>query len=283
LTSIRLFADSCCDLDKNVVDELGVKVLPLKVNIGEQIYSDRVDLFPGEFYKMINEADILPTTSQVNPAEFEVEFQKVLDESDDEVIYIAFSSGLSGTYESACIARDMLEPERITVIDSKSASLGYGLTVMRAAQAIAAGKSKEKIIEEIIDNINRMEHIFIVGNFEMLKRGGRVSATSAFIGNLLNIKVIAELKEGKIIPVEKVKGIKKARKKMLKIMGERGDDLPNQLIGIAHSADYKGALLIKQMIQDEFGCKNFVITEIGPVIGSHVGAGTYPVFFLKKK
>ncbi len=283
MAKIRLYADNCCDLDQDVLNQLGISSIALTVSIKGKSYRDRVDLLPGEFYELIKEPGIMPTTSQVNPAEFEEEFKKILAEGDDEIIYVAFSSGLSGTYQSACIARDMLNPERITVIDSKSASLGYGLTLIRAAQAIEAGLSNDQVIEEIMDNIDRMEHVFIVGDFEMLKRGGRVSAASAFIGSLLNIKVIAEIKDGKIHPAEKVKGLKKARKRMLEIMAERGDNLSEQLIGVAHSSDYEGALLIKDMIAEKFGCQNFIITEIGAVIGAHVGAGTYPVFFLRKK
>ncbi|HHV16616.1 MAG TPA: DegV family protein, partial [Gelria sp.] len=197
-----------------------------------------------------------------------------------EIIYIAFSSGLSGTYQSACIARDMVNPERITVIDSESASVGYGLTVIRAIQDIAAGKSKEEVIAGIKDNIERIQHIFIVGNFEMLKRGGRISATSAALGNLLNIKLIAHFIDGKIHPLEKAHGIKKAKKRLLEVMEERGYRLSEQLIGINYSNDLEGALEIKKLIENKFGCQEFVISEIGAAIGSHVGAGTYSVFFL---
>lgn len=282
MAKIRLYADNCCDLEQDILQELGISSLALKVNINGKSYRDRVDLSPSQFYELIKEPGVMPTTSQVNPAEFEAEFRKILAEDDNHIIYVAFSSALSGTYQSACMARDMVDPERITVIDSHSASLGYGLTLIRAAQAVAKGLKQEQVIQEIMDNINRMEHIFIVGDFEMLKRGGRVSAASAFIGSLLSIKVIAEIKDGKINPVEKVKGLKKAKKRLLEIMGERGDSLPRQLIGIAHSNDYEGALKIKDMIAEQFGCQNFIISEIGAVIGAHVGAGTYPVFFLRK-
>ncbi len=282
MAKIRLYADNCCDLDQDVLKRLEISSAALKVNIKDKSYRDRVDLLPGKFYELIKEPGIMPTTSQVNPAEFEEEFKKILAEGDNEIIYVAFSSGLSGTYQSACLARDMVDPERITVIDSKSASLGYGLTLIRAARAIAAGSSKDQVIEEIMDNISRMEHVFIVGDFEMLKRGGRVSAASAFIGSLLNIKVIAEIKDGVIHPVEKVKGLKKAKKRLLEIMAERGDNLPGQLIGVVHSNDPGGAQLINDMIAHKFGCQNFIISEIGAVIGAHVGAGTYSVFFLRK-
>jgi DegV family protein with EDD domain len=203
-----------------------------------------------------------------------------MKESDDDIIYIAFSSGLSGTYQSACIARDMVNPERITVIDSESASVGYGLTVIKAAHDIAAGKSKQEVIAGIKDNIERIQHIFIVGNFEMLKRGGRISAASAALGNLLNIKLIAHFIDGSIHPLEKAHGIKKAKKRLLEVMEDRGYQLSEQLIGINYSNDLEGALEIKKLIEDKFGCQEFVISEIGAAIGSHVGAGTYSVFFL---
>jgi DegV family protein with EDD domain len=267
-------------LEQDLLQKLGISSLALKVNINGKSYRDRVDLSPSQFYELIKEPGIMATTSQINPAEFEAEFRKILGEGDNEIIYIAFSSSLSGTYQSACMARDMVDAEHITVIDSQSASLGYGLTLIRAAQAVARGLNKEQVIQEIMDNINRMEHVFIVGDFEMLKRGGRVSAASAFIGSLLNIKVIAEIKDGKINPVEKVKGLKKAKKRLLEIMGQRGDHLPQQLMGISHSNDYEGALKVKDMIAEQFGCENFIISEIGAVIGAHVGAGTYSVFFL---
>jgi len=283
MARIRLYADSGCDLDKEVLDRLGVKSFQLKVNIKGKTYEDREELSPNEFYRMLEDPNVIPTTSQIGPGELQEEFEKVINETDDHIIYITFSSGLSGTYQVACVARDMVDPQRITVIDSQSASVGYGLTVIRASQAIAAGKSREQVIAEIMDNIKRIEHIFIVGNFDMLKRGGRISTASAFIGNLLCIKVIAKFVDGKIQPVEKVKGLKKAMKRMLEMMEERGCNLEEQLIGINHSNDYEGALKMRDMVQQKFGCSNFEISEIGAVIGSHVGSGTYSVFFLREE
>lgn len=280
MPKIRIYADNACDLDYAVLDENGVKLFYITVTINGKTYRDRLDLSPGEFYKMLEQPGVIPTTSQINPAEFQAEFENVINESDDEIIYIAFSSGLSGTYQSACMARDMVDPQRITVIDSLSASVGYGLTVLCAARAVQAGKSKTEVINEIEDSIRRMQHIFMVGNFDMLKRGGRVNAVSAAIGNLLNIKLILHFVEGKIVPLEKVHGIKKAKKRMLEIMEERGDDLENQVIGINYSNDLEGALELKALIEENFSCKRFVISEIGASIGSHVGAGTYSVFFL---
>ena len=263
-------------MDSDLLQELDVKLFYMPVTIKDTTFYDRLTIQPPEFYRLISEPGVMPTTSQITPVEFQQEFEEVIKNSSDQVIYIAFSSELSGTYQSACIARDGIDPDRITVIDSKSASVGYGLTVIRAARAIKEGKNKE----EVEDNINRIQHLFIVGNFEMLKRGGRVSATSAALGNLLNIKLILHFVNGAIVPLEKTHGLKKAKKRMLEIMEERGRNLPQQLIGINHSNDYEGALEIKQLLEKKFGCQDFVISEIGAAIGSHVGAGTYSVFFL---
>lgn len=277
---IRLYADNACDLDTDFLEQLQVKMFYMPVTIKDKTYRDRLSISPPEFYRLIAEDGVVPRTAQITPVEFQEEFERVMADGDDELIYIAFSSGLSGTYQSACIARDMVNPQRITVIDSRSASVGYGLTVIRAAHDIAAGKSKEEVIAGIEDSIARIQHIFIVGHFDMLKRGGRISATSAALGNLLNIKLIAHFIDGKIHPLEKSHGIKKAKKRLLEIMEERGYQLSEQLIGINHSNDPEGALEIKQLIEEKFGCHRFVISEIGAAIGAHVGSGTYSVFFL---
>lgn len=277
---IRIYTDNACDLDQDILDQYDITLLYITVTVKGQTYRDRLDLSPAEFYKMLEDPSVMPTTAQINPAEFQAEFEKVLNETDDEIIYIAFSSGLSGTYQSACLARDMINSPRLTVIDSLSASVGYGLTVLRAAKAVQAGKSKAEVISEIEDNIRRIQHIFVVGSFDMLKRGGRVNAASAAIGNLLNIKLILHFVDGKIIPLEKTHGLKKAIKRMLEIMEERGHDLKNQVIGINHSNDLEGALRLQKLIEEKYGCTQFVVSEIGASIGSHVGAGTYSVFFL---
>ena len=191
--AVRIHADNACDLDRDFVAKLGVRLFYISTTIDGVTYYDRLDLEPPVFYKMLQETHSAPTTAQVNPQSFINEFKKAVEESSDEIIYIAFSSGLSGTYDSACYARDQIDSGRITVIDSKSASVGYGLTVIRAAWAAASGLNKDQIIAEVEDNLRRMEHIFIVGNFDMLKRGGRVSTTAATLGNLLNIKIILHL------------------------------------------------------------------------------------------
>lgn len=279
---IILYADNACDLDRDILDRYGIKILYMTTMIKGKTYQDRLTINPPEFYRLLEEPGVMPTTSQVNMASMLAEFKEIMQEKDAEIIYIAFSAGLSGTYQSACMARDMVDPERITVIDSQSASVGYGMIILQAAQAVAVGESKEKILKGIYDNINRMQHIFIVGNFEMLKRGGRINSAAAMIGDLLNIKLILHIDDGKIVPLEKAHGLKKAKRRLLDVMEQRGYDMKNQTIGISYSHDLEGALEIKRLVEERFGSTDFIISEIGALIGSHVGAGTYCVFFLTR-
>lgn len=278
---IKIIADSGCDLDLSYVNELEAHIIPLTVHIGEENYYDRVTIEPGVFYKKINEIREFPKTSQITPPVFIDEFKKFLDEGFD-IIYISLSSGLSGTYQSACIAREMLGSEKIKVIDSKGASVGYGLMVREASLMVKKGKSVEEIVDKVEFMRDRMEYIFAVGSLDMLKRGGRISTAQAVMGKLLNVKPILQFKDGVIVPYDKVRGEKGIINKMIETMKERGHDIGNQIIGLNYAGDTDICMRLRDEIAAEFGVKEFVISEIGAVIGAHVGTGTVAVFFLKK-
>ncbi|MEQ8173977.1 MAG: DegV family protein [Syntrophomonadaceae bacterium] len=281
--AVRIYTDNGCDLDRTMLDELGVGCFYISTMLGGVTYLDRYNLDPPEFYRMLQEEGGVPTTAQITPQTFLAEFEKTLAQTKDDIIYIAFSSGLSGTYQNACLARDQLDKNRITVIDSKCATVAQGLIVVRAARARVQGSTKEELIAQIENDVRRIEMLFIVGNFEMLKRGGRVSATSATLGNLLNIKLILHFVDGKIFPLEKVRGLKKAQKRLLDLVDERLKDRtrPLPLIGVNHSQDEQAARDLKQLLEERFGYQDFLVSEIGAVIGSHVGAGTMGVYFLR--
>lgn len=281
--AIRIYTDNGCDLDRAVLNELGVKSFYISTTLDGQTYLDRYNLEPPEFYRLLREGSGVPTTAQITPQAFLTEFEKILAETTDDIVYIAFSSGLSGTYQNACLAREQLDQNRITVIDSKCATVAQGLIVVRAARALARGITKEDLISQIEDDVRRIEMLFIVGNFEMLKRGGRISSTSATLGNLLNIKLILHFVDGKIFPLEKVRGLKKAQKRLLDLVDERLENRshPLPLIAVNHSQDEQAALDLKLMLEERFGYRDFLISEIGAVIGSHVGAGTMGVYFLR--
>jgi DegV family protein with EDD domain len=275
---LKIITDSAADLSLEVAEEYGITVVPLAVNINEKSYRDRFDLTPAEFYKMLAKENALPTTSQVTPQAFYEIFQKLVDEG-HEVLAIIFSSELSGTFQSSVIAKDMVKTGRVEIFDTKGASVGHGLTVLEAARMAKEGKDLDIVLAKAKEMAGRMEHIFVVDSLDMLKKGGRISATQAFLGGMLNVKPVLQLKEGKIIPLDKVRGWKKALAKLINVMEERGRDFEQQVIGISH-ADYEEmAKDLAEQIKARFKVKDIFISEIGPVIGSHTGPGTIALFF----
>ena len=282
--SIKILADSACDLPLDMFESLNIDLLPLVVQIDDQQFYDLETIQPKELYDQMRNGKA-PKTAQVPPARFEETFMKAA-EKNETCIYIAFTSELSGTYQTSTLVRDdVLEKFPnfdLTIIDSKAASLGYGLIVKKAAEMAKEGKTKDEILSVIDFYCQHMEHLFTVDSLEYLYRGGRVSKTSAFVGGLLNIKPILNIENGKLVPLEKLKGRKKVLKRIVEIMKERGDRVKDQLIAISHSDDLETAEMIRDIIKEECSVEEFFINNIGSVIGAHVGPGTVAIFFLNK-
>lgn len=282
--AIKILADSATDLPLSFFDESGTTLFPLKVLLNEKEYDDLITIKPIEVYNAIRGGQT-PKTSQVSPLHFEEAFKKMAVNNEDG-IYLAFSSALSGTYQTAMMVFAQVKEEfpdfSLTIIDSKCASLGYGLVVKEAVKLAQAGASKEEIIDDIQFRCQHMEHIFTVEDLDYLAKGGRVSKASAFVGGLLNIKPILNVEDGKLVPIEKIRGKKKVLRRIIEIMRERGSSLNEQIIGISHADDEETALEMKKMIVDEYNPKEVLITSIGATIGSHTGPGTISIFFLNK-
>ena len=204
------------------------------------------------------------------------------------VIYLGFSSVLSGSVNSANLAKDAVKEEikdaDITVIDSKCASLGEGLIAYQANEMLKSGASKDETVGWIEANKLRMNHWFTVDDLGHLKRGGRLSGTAAFLGTLLDIKPVLHVSdEGKLVPVSKAKGRKKSIKALYEMLQERIELPEEQVIAISHGDCLEDAEYLKDMIQKEYKVKDIIINEVGPVIGSHSGPGTLALFFLGAK
>lgn len=282
MQKVKIVTDSSCDLDLDYLKELNVYMSPLITIFEDGEFLDRVEMSPGEFYEKLKNIKTLPSTSQATPASFSKKFKEALDEG-MEVLCIAFSSKLSGTYQSALIAKEMLDnDERIEVIDTLAASVGQGLIVEKAALMAKEGKSREEISKEVIRMKNGMQHIIGVGSLEMLKLGGRISSSQAVIGNLLNVKPILQFIDGAIFPLDKTRGKKGIIKRFLQILEERCEEVKNSRIGISYSVDIEFANELKDEINKKFGVDDFLISEIGSVIGSHVGPSTLALFFVGK-
>lgn len=284
--AIKILSDSACDLPKEILEEFSIDILPIMVIKDESEYLDGVTIYPKDVYDNMRNG-VVYTTAQIPLNMFNEKFTGYAT-NDDSVIYIAFSSGLSGTYQSAVFSKDIVLEKHpnldLDIVDTKAASGGFGLIVLHAARLAKEGKTKGEILEAIDFLKNNMQYIFTVDDIEYLFRGGRISRTQAFIGGLLNIKPVLHVDDGKLIPLEKTRGKNKVFKRILDIMEERGSniDWKNQLVCITHGDDIEGATKLRDLIKERFGVENFLINIIGAAIGVHSGPGTLAIFFLSK-
>ena len=278
---MRILADSACDLPKSFYEKNPVTLIPLRVHIDESEYLDVLTIDSTQVYAEIRQGK-QPKTSQASPEQFLTLFEE-LAQTGEEGLYIAFSSELSGTHNTAVMIRDQVKEEhpnlKLTIINSACASLGYGLLVKEAVRLQKLGEPLERIAEIVRFKAEHMEHLFTVEDLDYMARGGRVSKTSAFIGGLLNIKPLLHVENGKLVPIEKLRGRKKVMKRILEVMEERGERLHEQTIAISHGDDEAFALEMKAMIEETFQPKQIEIHLIGSVIGAHVGPGALGVYF----
>jgi len=278
LTNIRIVTDSTADLPAELIEKYGIEVVSLKVHFGEEVYEDR-ELLPEQFYEKLVRSSKLPTTSQPSPVDFLDVYKRLNETPDTQILSIHLSSALSGTYQSAMLAKSMLEENAdITIIDGKSASYGTGMLIEAAARAAASGKT----MDEIIEIVNRLrEHTrlyFLVDTLEYLHKGGRIGKASAVFGSLLNIKPILSIDDdGEVYAVDRIRGQKRAMGRIIELLKEDfGDEEVNVDLAFAdnkESADELGALM-----KQHFQVKEYTYTRIGSVIGAHAGTGAIAVF-----
>lgn len=282
--NVQILADSACDLTEKYHQEYNIDIVPLTVHLDGQDYQDQIDIEPKKLYDAMRNGSS-PKTSQVTPQTFKSIFTKYA-KANQPLIYFAFSSELSGTYQAAKMVQEEMKEEypdaNIHIIDTKCASLGYGLVVLRVAELAKQGASIDEIIEIGTYYANHMEHIFTVDDLKYLFRGGRVSRTSAFVGSLLKIKPLLHVDQGKLVPIEKIRGSKRVLGRMIEVMEERGVDFDKQTIGISHGDDLATAEKLATMIKEKFPVKDVLIENVGAVIGAHSGPGTIALFFLNQ-
>lgn len=277
---ITLITDSTCDLHPKFLEEQGIQFAPLKVLFGEKEYVDKVDLSNPEFYGLMRNSKDLPTTSQVNPGEFYELFSKEI-EAGNKVLGIFLSSELSGTYGSAVIAKEMLENEHIHLIDSRTVSFALGLMVIEIKKMIDAGAGIEQILEKSKEMIEQSQLYGMLDTLENLKKGGRLSAGKAVIGNMLNLKPIIEVKEGIVNVAEKARGSKKGLAWMLEQLEKAHPAKKIDQMAVAHAnSPEKVAELMKQL-NERFEIGKIHEIEIGSVVGTHAGEGAVGITFFR--
>ena len=282
-----IYTDSCCDFPAEMVEELELQLQPLSFLMeGREYfnYPDNRDMDPHVFYDKLR-GGTLGTTAAVNVGSFQEDMTRIVEAGHD-ILCISFSSGLSTTYQSACIAaQDVMAayPEsRIAVVDSRAASLGQGLLVYLAVQEKRKGRSLEEVRAFVEERKDHIDHWFTVDDLNHLKRGGRVSAAAALFGTMLQMKPVLHVDDdGHLIPVSKVRG----RKASIQALADKMEELVEDpsVVFISHGDCLADAQTLAEMVKAKFPVEKMVINYVGPVIGNHSGPGTLARFFQGKK
>lgn len=287
MSEYLIYADSACDIKPELLSEWGVpyQSLTFRFNDSDVEYSND-DLEIGEFYAKMKAGGIAKTAA-VNVESFALGFETVL-RSGRDLLYLGFSSGLSTTYNSARLAAEQLRakyPERkIITVDTLAASAGFGLLVHFAVEKQKEGASIEETADYVRGLIPRLCHWFTVDDLVYLKRGGRISPTAAFVGNMLGIKPVLHVDdEGHLINVSKVRGRRTAIAALAAKYAELAETPESGTVYISHAACEEDARLLADMLRERHGVEVSLITDVGSVIGAHSGPGTLALFFVASK
>lgn len=278
MEKIKIITDSTLDLPAELIREKDIEVLPLLINFGEESYLDGIEITTKEMIDKIDATGVLPTTAQVTPNRFEESFKKYLDEG-YKIVALTLSSDMSGTYQSACIAKDMLESDDIIVIDSRNVTSGLGLLVLKACELRDKGLGIKEIEEGILKAIPKVKCSLNFESLENLVRGGRLSKTAWTIGSVLGLRLILEIKDGKMSVKDKVRGSKKALKKLVSDF-ESADvdfDSPIVLLELLNEDVYEG---LKIYFQEKN--INYIDAKVGCTVGIHSGIKPCGIFFFEK-
>lgn len=279
----QIITDSCCDFPTPMYGQLGLSFVPLTVEFRGSTSDDRNDDTLKDMYQGLRAGEVAKT-SAVNPSRWSQAMEKALAAGKD-VLVLAFSSGLSTTYQSAVIAAEELKDEypdrKIQVIDTLCASMGQGLLVWYACKKRDEGLSLDAVAQWVLDNRLHLCHWFTVDDLMYLKRGGRISAATALVGTMLQIKPLLHVDdEGHLINMTKTRGRKAAIDAMVKKAQELGAGYDNSTMFISQGDCLSDAEYLSRQLKEKCGVKDVVISYVGAVIGSHSGPGTLALFFL---
>ncbi len=280
MASVHVVTDSGSDLPKEVQKTYGISVVPLSIQFGDDIYKDGVELEVERFYEMLTTGSVLPSTCQPSPADF-VDMYERIAEPGDSIISVHLSSQLSGTYQSAVLASSMVEGIDITVVDTKSASMGIGLVAVAAAEALQNGASKEEAVAAAEKTAEELGVYFVVDTLEYLQKNGRIGRAQALMGTLLNIKPILTLDDGVVTPFDKVRGRAKALNKIKTTVEQYKEQYQGRRLRLAltHSNCEAEARKLASALQEMGDVEEPIVSFIGPTIGVHVGPGTVALLF----
>ena len=267
---VKIVTDSSADLPDQLIQELGITVIPLYVRFGEEVYRDRVDISEDEFYRRLEHDPVHPVTIQPGPQDF-LELYKKLTEDADGIVSIHISGKLSGTCNSALMGKDMMETGcPIEVVDSYAVSMGLGLMVIVAAQAAKAGESLEEVVAAATQAIPKMHLLALFDTLEYLQKGGRIGKAKALLGSILNVKPVLTLKDGEVVPAGQVRTRAKGTEKLVEFV-KSVEDI--QDLAVVHSTTPDEAQALAERIGSLFDREKIKMSRLGPVLGVHMGPG----------
>lgn len=278
---IKIITDSTSDMGLDQAKKEDIGIVCLKVIMDKKEYKDRVDLKPEQFYDLLETLDTLPTTSQPSPQDFLTIYQEAKEKKED-VLVITLSSVLSGTYQSACIAKDLVDYENIYILDSLNATQGLHILVEKAMQLKKAGKSFQEMISFLEEYKKRICIFGIVDTLEYFYKGGRLSKLSATTGSLLKFKPILGLRNGTLDVFAKARGTQKATLKLIDLIKETGGIDLDEPIVLGYTGNHTDMEKFETTLKEAFSFDQPLYGIVGPVIGTHAGPGARLIAYVKK-
>ena len=271
MPGVKIVTDSTADIPAELAKEYNITVVPLKVFFGDEVFRDGVDLTPGNFFQKLEKCATLPTTSQPTPAEFQ-EYYRPLIEKESSIISIHISSRMSGTFQSAQLAKKIMGYQDLEIIDSQTVSVPLAMMVFATAKVARAGGTKEEILSLLRRIMENQQTHFVVDTLDYLQRGGRIGKAQAFLGTLLNVKPLLCIREGEIHPREKVRGMNKALNRLVQVAREQFKD-EKVLVYLTHGNEPEILGKLRLKAQENLNCVEVWENQLGPVVGTHVGPG----------
>ena len=278
---IKIVTDSTCDLPDDILEQYDIEIVPLKVIFFQDEYKDRVQLKPQDFYEKLKSLNFNPTTSQPSPGDFIEVYSKAIAEGFNKIISIHISSKLSGTVGAASMAASTFNNAEIKIIDSKNTSLGLGFVVLNAAIRACEDRDISDIIGQIDNDIRKSKVYFSVDSLDYLERGGRIGKAKSFLGKLLNFKPVLTLEDGVVVPLQNAKGKIEAIRRLSDLAGEYiKNSVDAKFLGLLHSDSAGDAEQLLNLSKEHRNWVQIISTQLGCVVGSHVGPGAVGVVVL---
>lgn len=273
---VQIITDSSSDLPEELIKEYDIRVVPLTITIDDHEYAEGVDIKPLEFYREMAKASSLPKTSQPSPASFVQAFNDLAHKG--ELLCLTISSKLSGTYQSACLGKELTDL-KVSIFDTLGGSLGHGLQILRAAELAKQGLSLNEILEKLAIYRDEMNILVLLDTLENIVKGGRLSKFQGSLAKLLDLKILLQGVEGSVEMLEKIRGKKKFYQRVLDIIGERREDFSDRIFGITHVDNMEDAEYLRKEIIARYNPQGVIINYMGATMGTYAGQGGIIISF----